>query len=750
MFKLFKNSIKYILNKTIEIIERFEYRNLSLDQSLASHKVLQTLSNATIKVLTDDGFKHASEIHLTQPYTTYRVTLENGLSIDCADTHIFYGSDYSEIFCYNLTKGQYILTKYGDFKVKSITKLGYKQSMFDLSIDTYEHRYYTNGILSHNTINSAITMLHYVTFNDDKNVMIVANVAATTIEIIDKIKNIYILLPFYLKNDIKNWNQRSIIFGNGCRIKSAARSKTPAIGFTIDFLYMDEFAHIPSNIIEPYYTAAYPTVSAIDNSKIVITSTPNGMNLFHKLLEEAELPEGDPMKSDFVAMRVYWHQVPGRFVTYIKLNPYKMKILGITKEVVYEQINNKFKDDTNIEMKTLDGGNKYTISVYNNDKVTEEMVSESIILHNDIEYTLYQFAEVSTWKKDAIKNIGGEGAFNQEYNLRFVNASRSLLDENTIESLLNNKENYIYRPIDILDNNLKWVYDDLKWIDTDIFHEVDRKITNVFMSIDISEGLGQDYSIINMFKIMPKPIEIINKHLKEYSHISDFYRLEQFGLFRSNCVSVKQLSELFYLLAFDYFDPDLVKATVEVNGPGMQFLAYLPKLYNGDNDYGSYIFTRHKHKIDSEHEKVGVKVTSGNKNIMVKDYQRYLSNGTLHINNADNIKEITTFVKHVTPSGNVKYAADSGHDDTVMTLVNLSTIFEKDMYKEIISEFSETHDLENHDKFMDMLSEVMDAADYGIDYGSFIKAKNSALPNRGMGNSRYGQWKNLNKSSNSW
>jgi superfamily II DNA or RNA helicase len=114
------------------------------------------------------------------------------------------------------------------------------------------------------TVNAAIAMLHFITFNNDKNIMIVANIRSTTIEIIDKIKNIYIQLPFFLKVGIKNWNQQSITFENGCRIKSSARSKTPAIGYTIDFLYLDEFAHIPSNIIEPYYTAAFPTVSAIE------------------------------------------------------------------------------------------------------------------------------------------------------------------------------------------------------------------------------------------------------------------------------------------------------------------------------------------------------------------------------------------------------------------------------------------------------------------------------------------------------
>ena len=117
-------------------------------------------------------------------------------------------------------------------------------------------------------------MLHFITFNNDKNIMIVANIRGTTIEIIDKIRNIYAQLPFFLKAGIKNLNQQSMIFDNGCRIKSSARSKTPAIGFTIDFLYLDEFAHIPSNIIEPYYQAAFPTVSAIENSKIVSLTNP--------------------------------------------------------------------------------------------------------------------------------------------------------------------------------------------------------------------------------------------------------------------------------------------------------------------------------------------------------------------------------------------------------------------------------------------------------------------------------------------
>ena len=209
---------------------------------------------------------------------------------------------------------KYCKIKTEDGTIAKISLRDYQKEILDL-FSTNRFSILCSSRQIGKTINTAITILHFLTFNNDKNAMIVANIAATTIEIVDKIKSIYSLLPFFLKIGIKNWNQRSIVFENGCRIKTAARSKTPAIGFTIDLLYMDEFAHIPSNILEPYYTAAYPTVSALKNSKIIITSTPNGMNLFYKLLTAAERPDGDPLKNNYKALRVYWYQVPGRFVT---------------------------------------------------------------------------------------------------------------------------------------------------------------------------------------------------------------------------------------------------------------------------------------------------------------------------------------------------------------------------------------------------------------------------------------------------
>ena len=583
---------------------------------------------------------------------------------------------------------KYCKVKTEDGSIQHITLRDYQKDILDL---------YTKNRFSilmgsrqiGKTINAAITMLHFITFNNDKNIMVVANIRGTTIEIVDKVKSIYVNLPFFLKVGIKNWNQQSIICENGCRIKTAARSRTPAIGFTIDFLYLDEFAHIPSNIIEPYYTAAFPVVSAIENSKIVITSTPNGMNLFHRLLTDAEKPEGDPQKNNYRPMRVYWHQVPGRFVTYFRLNPHRMYEYGMKKEDILSQVKECFGELTRVEMKFNTETLKDVIFIYNNDACTDEMVRKfEFIDSKGDSFPIQNLAEVTTWKQEAIKDIGGEDAFNQEYGLRFVNATRSLLNEAVIENLLSNKRHYEYEEINELSRKLKFGYSDLKWIDDDsVFSPIMRNNVRGIMSVDISEGLGQDYSVINIFKISPKPKEVVDVFKHTYTQMSDFFCLEQIGIYRSNLVSVKQLAEIFYLLGFEYFNPDHWKVVLEVNNYGNEFLAHLPHVFDGNNNYGSSIFFRYKHRVDAVEEKVGLKVGE-NKNMLVKEYQQAMERKDFIITQEDNIREITTFVKHTTSAGNIRYAADIGNDDTVMTIVNTSSIFSKHTFREMVEDWA--------------------------------------------------------------
>ena len=157
------------------------------------------------------------------------------------------------------------------------------------------------------SITSSIILVWYLLFNHDKNAMILANVGDTAEELMDKIKSIIKGLPFFLKPGIIVNNVMSMRFDNGCRVLAKTTTKTSGIGFTIHFLYMDEFAHINPNFIESFFRSTYPTVSSSSVSRIIVTSTPNGMNKFYELYQGALSGE-----NSFNPVRVDWWQVPGR------------------------------------------------------------------------------------------------------------------------------------------------------------------------------------------------------------------------------------------------------------------------------------------------------------------------------------------------------------------------------------------------------------------------------------------------------
>jgi len=103
---------------------------------------------------------------------------------------------------------------------------------------------------------------------------------------------------------------------------------------------LDEFAKVPDNIVKAYYGAVVPTVSSVNNSKIIITSTPDGFNLFHDLLIGAEKEEEDPEKNMYEAMRVYWYQVDGRRDVNIYPLAYRLKEYGIDREFIINYLKN--------------------------------------------------------------------------------------------------------------------------------------------------------------------------------------------------------------------------------------------------------------------------------------------------------------------------------------------------------------------------------------------------------------------------
>lgn len=157
------------------------------------------------------------------------------------------------------------------------------------------------------TVMSGVFIAWYLIFHTDKNVLAVANVASTTKEVLDKIKSVLENLPFFLKPGCISNNVMSLKFDNGCRLIGRTTTKNTGIGFTIHVLYIDEFAHINPSYLDFFYRAIYPTISASTNSKVIITSTPNGMNRFYEIYMDAM--NG---LNTYVPLRVDWWQVPGR------------------------------------------------------------------------------------------------------------------------------------------------------------------------------------------------------------------------------------------------------------------------------------------------------------------------------------------------------------------------------------------------------------------------------------------------------
>lgn len=587
------------------------------------------------------------------------------------------------------------------------------------------------------TVSAAIAILHFVTFNNDKTAMIVANKGDTVIEIIDKIKSIYRLLPAFLQSGITNWNQRSLIFGDtGCRIKSAARTKEPAIGFTIDFLYLDEFAHIPRNIIEPYYRAVYPTVSAVKNSKIVITSTPNGLNLFHRILTDAERKDGDYLKNNFKALRVYWHQVPGRNVTYVRLNKYQMHKYGFTLEQILDFFKQKFDPDNKVDANKIPyvaqsfdfEKNLDVINVLNRaDVSTEDIKRLGIVSHHGEMIPITKFAIISSWKEEAIKDIGSLEAFNQEYGLQFIAGSKLLLDEKTMNKIVNKQIEFSYKPIKALSDRLQGEYLELEWVnDLSLFNDAEAKNYRIVFSVDLSEGLGQDYSVINIFRLVPKSRE--EMEMGEQTEIFDFFRLEQIGIYRHNLADIGFVAHILYCLIFEFFDPERVKVVLEYNTYGGNLLSKMPGVFNGLNNYGSYVFFRYYHKADADKPKIGLKVHN-NKKLLVKDYQNHMTAGSIVVHEASTVYEIKNFVKEETAAGNLQFHAESGNDDIVMTLVNMSTVFVKPDYKTMVEEmisFDVPEDLRR------LIEDKLGKSQYtkSADYSSLKNLRNGSLPQK--------------------
>jgi hypothetical protein len=444
------------------------------------------------------------------------------------------------------------------------------------------------------TITSSILLLWYLLFNYQKNAMIMANIGDTAAELMDKIKIILKGLPFFLKPGILVYNVMTMKFDNECRVLAKTTTKTSSIGFTIHLLYMDEFAHINPNFIDSFFRSVYPTISASEIARVIITSTPNGLNKFWDIYKGAL--DGE---NGFNPIRVEWWQVPGR---------------------------------------------------------DEE------------------------WKRKEIASLGSEEDFNQEYGCQFLSSSRLLLDSSTLKRLRNSQEKFMLRDLS-MSQHVENEYDNLIWHPkfdpSSIMEKEDQKF---YISIDTAGGGGGDYSVVNIFKVSPMPITVI-ENKKIYDDETDFFSLLQVGIFRSNTIEINELKVFLEDLIVNILGTEQTRIVLEMDYKGELLL---DKLLDSEEMYEE-MFVYTKHSLASTRLKPGVKLTGTNKEKYCYDLKINAKSFRIIPFDEKTIQELSNF--GINPNGT--FTSQTGKDDIAMTIVNLNCIFDNGDFIETVSEIYE-------------------------------------------------------------
>ena len=150
-------------------------------------------------------------------------------------------------------------------------------------------------------------LLHYILFNPEVNVAVLANKGAVARELLSRLQLAYEHLPKFLQQGVTVWNKGNIELENGSKILASATSGSAVRGSSFNIIFLDEFAHVPSTIAESFFTSVYPTISSGETTKVFIVSTPLGMNLFYKMWVDAE-----EKRNNYIPIEVHYTQVPGR------------------------------------------------------------------------------------------------------------------------------------------------------------------------------------------------------------------------------------------------------------------------------------------------------------------------------------------------------------------------------------------------------------------------------------------------------
>ena len=574
MIQLLINILIFIIG----FIDRFEKDD---------EKIIRSFDLDGIKVKTDTGWQPASQIHMTRPFSIYTVSTKD-YELSGADTHICYDELFNEKFLRDFQVGDYIMTIDGPQLINKVTRNTTKVCMCDMSVESEDHRYYTNGILSHNTTSSAMFLLWYILFNTDKNAIVLGNKGKTAKEILSKVKQVFLEVPYFLKPGVEKWNENEVVFDNGCRILTETTVAEPAIGFTLHCVLLDEFAHIAPNIQETFYSNIFPTIDAA-NAKLMITSTQNGPELFCRLFVAAE--NGD---NDFAPFTTNWDEVPN----------------------------------------------------WNSEKKCWEKRDEE-------------------WRRRKVANLGSEEAFNEQYGCDFAVATNALIPQRYLTKKQMNVKHFVNKDLPGVS------YADCFYWHPD-YDPMDMRNDYIVFTTDIATGVQEDYTNVQFNKL----IGIGDDRQPIFRTV---------GYFRTNILDDKEccrtLAEFINIYCHHNrylysFESNLYGELWKTNFKQLAEVEFT-KNFTMDNFIKFYneALTRYHYgvQITYKSKQLGCKLfrTAYTKNYIINDSHIFYN-------------ELKCFCDK---NGNGTYAAIYGHDDTVMSQIQLPLIYDTIQFKDFLEEF---------------------------------------------------------------
>ena len=396
--------------------------------------------------------------------------------------------------------------------------------------------------------------LHYLIFNDSVNVGILANKASTARDLLARLATAYENLPKWIQQGVVVWNKGNIELENGSKILAASTSASAVRGMSFNIIFLDEFAFVPNHIADSFFASVYPTITSGKSTKVIIISTPQGMNHFYKMWQDAV--NG---RNDYTYHEVHWSQVPGRD---------------------------------------------------------------------------------AKWKEETIKNTS-QRQFTQEFECEFLGSVDTLISAAKLKALAFDEPITRNKGLDI--------------------YEKPKDKNEYLLTVDVSRGIGGDYSAFIVYDITTVPYKIVGKY-------------------RNNEIKPMLFPNVINDVARAYNNAWVL---CEVNDVGDGVASIL----NYDLEYPNVLMCAMRGRagqivgqgFSGNKTQLGVKMSVTVKKVGCANLKQIIEDDKLIFNDYEIISELTTFIQK-----KQSFEADEGfHDDLVMCMVIFAWLVQQDYFKEL-------------------------------------------------------------------